>query len=126
MKKTVCIDFDGTLAKYTKWKGEHHLGEPCEGAKEFMECLAEKYHVVIYTTRTNIEVQDRTMSQAEIVQLLANWLGKHDIPYDEIFTGCGKPLCAAFIDDRAVTIRTNPNSEEYINALKRLENVING
>ena len=37
MKNTVCVDLDGTLAKYDGWKGLEHIGEPIDGSVEFTQ-----------------------------------------------------------------------------------------
>ena len=50
-KKTVCVDVDGVLAQYDRWRGVDHIGDPIFGAKEFVADLRKKYKVVIHTTR---------------------------------------------------------------------------
>lgn len=35
-KKTICVDFDGVIHKYSKgWQGDVIYDEPVEGAKEY-------------------------------------------------------------------------------------------
>ena len=49
--KTVCVDLDGVLAQYDGWQGLENIGDPVEGAREFMEDLSKKYHVLVHTAR---------------------------------------------------------------------------
>src|SRR5690606_41489228 len=44
------------LTDYSGWKGEDHFDPPREGAKEFLEELANEYKVVILTTRPSDKV----------------------------------------------------------------------
>jgi NLI interacting factor-like phosphatase len=125
MKKTVCVDLDGTLATYTTWKGVDHIGEPRPGVQEFMSSLREIAKVVIYTTRMNVEVNDGSIRDKEEVEnIIKNWLKINGIEYDGIYSGNGKPLCAAFVDDRAVSINTNPNEDDYYIALKDVRRLL--
>lgn len=105
MRRTICVDMDGVLASYRDgWQGVDTIGAPIPGAREFLHRLREHYDVVIFTTRCNPEV-----NRPEQPHLLANrvrdWLDEHDMPYDAIYTGVGKPIAAAYVDDRAVLCR---------------------
>ena len=52
MKKTVAIDFDGTLAQYQGWVDASHTLPPVPGAREFVAALMDEgYRVVVHTTR---------------------------------------------------------------------------
>ena len=102
MRKTVCVDLDGVLASYKDgWKGVDHFGDPIPGAVEFTKALAAKCDVVIHTCRCNPEV-----NKPEAASLLGNrvraWLDEHGFAYHDVFTGTGKPIAAAYVDDRAV------------------------
>jgi hypothetical protein len=105
-RPTVCVDLDGTLADYSQgWQGVDTIGDPLPGAQAFVAQLRRSYEVVIFTTRCNPEV-----NKPEAVHLLRNrvaaWLDRHGFEYDDIYTGTGKPIAGAYIDDRA--IRCNP------------------
>lgn len=106
MKKTVCVDLDGVLAFYDSWKGVDHIGEPRPGAVDFTRALSIIADVVIYTTRCNEE-----MNRPERAHLLVNrvkaWLDKHGFQYADIYAGQGKPIAAAYIDDRAIAVPEN-------------------
>lgn len=38
-KQIIALDLDGTVATYTGWQGPHHIGDPIDGAIEFIEKL---------------------------------------------------------------------------------------
>lgn len=107
MVKTICVDLDGVLAQYDGWKGVEHIGDPIPGAREFVMALcAIPAKVVIWTTRTNATAnKDSGLDERELRLLVEDWLIKHRFPYDSIAGSEGKPLCVAFVDDRAVTCR---------------------
>ncbi len=100
-KPRICVDLDGTLARYDGWRGREHFGEPLPGAVEFTRELSAWAEVVIFTTRLREEEGGKT-PVAERQALLKNW---HGFAYSEIYTGQGKPSAAAYIDDRAVSCR---------------------
>ena len=128
-KGTVCIDLDGTLAKYEGWQGKYHIGEPISGAKEFVEKVAKLAKIIIYTCRLNYEFNDldTNAKREEIKGYIETWLKKHEIPFDEIFCGQGKPVAEAYIDDRGVRCDPqnahNPQSR-YNVAFKQLERLL--
>lgn len=105
MKKTVCVDLDGTIAQYDGWKGLDHIGDPLPGAKEFLERLGEKYSIMIYTTRCN---EHFNVEAAHLLRgRVEAWLLKHGLRYDDIYTGQGKPVAIAYVDDRSVMVKEN-------------------
>ena len=118
-RKDVCVDLDGVLAYYDTWKGLDHIGDPIPGAKEFLETIAEHANVVIFTTRGNGTI-NRPEGVEDVPQELAKkiktWLDKHGMTYHTIYTGQGKPLADAYVDDRAVTCRPQEYSEAYSDA----------
>lgn len=118
-KRTICVDLDGTLLQYDGWKGEEHFDQPLPGSQQFLKKLREKYKVVIYTTRTNCSI-NRTMGCKEIVDLIDFTLKSYGFEYDEIYKDEDKPLCEYFIDDRAISIPTNPKPNDYVQILNKL------
>jgi len=103
-RKTVAVDLDGTLAQYTKWEGIDSIGEPITGAREFLQSLHEGgYKILIWTTRLNPALNGRDGWTADDLKAnVEGWLKKHNMPYDEVYTGPVKPIAYAFIDDRAI------------------------
>lgn len=118
-KKTVCVDFDGVLCRYDGWKGEDHFGEPLPGALEFMRLLYGVAKVVVFTTRTKADTPGRPegTTPESLALKVKQWLYDHGMPYHEVYVGQGKPLAAAYVDDRAVGIPTNPTQGDFEAAL---------
>ncbi len=100
-KKTVALDLDGVLAHYLHWQGVEHIGEPLPGAVEFTKRLAEFADILIFTTRC-CEKDCEPHTAEQLKERVRKWLDQHGFVYHDIYTGQGKPLCAALIDDRAV------------------------
>ncbi len=119
--KTICVDLDGVLAQYDGWKGLENIGEPIAGAREFMASLSEKYFVLVHTARIaneNVKTEDHVQ---RVKNLVVEWLNENEIPFGDVYTGRGKPLASAFIDDRAVSCRPQEDGNAFENALRDLK-----
>lgn len=126
MRKTVCLDLDGVLADYSAgWNGVSHFGKPLPGAVEFTKKLSRIADIVIYTTRCCKKQQAGTYSVEELKDLVRTWLDRHGFEYTDIYTGQGKPLYAAIIDDRAVSCRPQDNSMAYELAIEEVRQLCN-
>ena len=89
MKKTILIDLDGVLNTYTGDFNKDLIPSIKEGAKEFLEKLAENFTIKIFTTRNKL--------------LTAKWLIENDIDtFIEDITNT-KDLAWVYIDDRCIT-----------------------
>jgi len=109
-KATVCVDLDGVIAKrgggYT---GQLHIGDPIDGAREFLQALSVNAKIIIYTARfgklgeqsKNSQTTDR--ESTELHDTISAWLDEHHLHYDTIWKGFGKPIANAYVDDRAVS-----------------------
>ncbi len=120
--KNVCIDLDGTLLYYTEFSDmEGRLGLPRPGARDFLIQLGACCRVVSFTARLGEKYY-----LPETLGRIKDHLADHDLPYDEIFEGRGKPICSSFVDDRAVEVPKNPVESDCEAALikvrRRLEN----
>jgi len=102
MKKTVCVDLDGVLAEFDHWRGIDHIGKPLPGAVDFTHKLSKMARVVIFTVRCNPEASESDETTQQLAARVESWLREHGFYFDEVYTGQGKPLAAAYIDDRAV------------------------
>jgi len=105
--KTIAIDLDGTLAEYSGYKGIDIIGDPIPGAREFVKKLSEKALILIFTCRVTYKEDGRFTGQLSVLQrhsIIIEWMKKHDIYYDEIYIGQGKPYACAYVDDRAVKV----------------------
>jgi len=94
-KKTVAVDLDGVLAKYTGFKGSKIIEDPAPTAKKLLQELSKEYIVAVYTSR-----------QTEVA---VAWLERYNllnyidaVNYCQIERRAGKPVAVAYIDDRAV------------------------
>ncbi len=102
--KSICIDFDGTIAKYEGFKGKGIFGDPIPGTKEATEQLRSAgYKIIIHTTRSE-------------TGSISEYLNKHNIIYDyinfnpdnfELQLSPHKPVADLYIDDRAIKFEGN-------------------
>lgn len=96
-KKTISIDFDGVIHKYSQgWQDGKIYDEPVEGAFENILRLMEQFEIVILTTRAKTPTDKRAIRR---------WLIAHGLPKDkvsEITITNVKGAAFAFIDDRAI------------------------
>ncbi len=76
----VAVDFDHTIVDFDK---------PLPGAKEGLQALKDAGYGIIVHSCNNEE-------------WIRKILLKHEIPFDHIWDGQGKPACDAYIDDRGV------------------------
>ena len=117
-KPRVCLDLDGVLAQYDKWRGVDHIGDPVPGALEFTKKLAKIAEVVIFTSRCAQDVAEGSrITPGQLRIHVIEWLEKHKFPFTDVYTGQGKPRAAAFIDDRAVACRPQNDASAFENAL---------
>ena len=107
--KTICIDFDGTIHRYSRgWKGGELYDPPHEGAIEAIQTLSQNgYNVIIFTTRGHSEE-----SIAEVRQ----WLKKYGMPSEKadsiVITNIKQPALA-YIDDRAIRFTSWNDMSKY-------------
>lgn len=111
---TVAVDLDGVLAEYDGWEGLEKIGGPVDGARNFLLSLREEgIEVVIHTTRANPDPFNEGINRhagKNAGDIIRSWLEKHDMHYDRVFTGEGKPIATAYVDDRAITCRPHASS----------------
>jgi hypothetical protein len=88
MKKTILVDFDGVIHRYSKgWHDGTAYDEPMEGAFEALKGLEKDWRVVIFSTRESGQI--------------ATWLGEKGYPNPLEITNVKLPA-TAIIDDRAI------------------------
>jgi len=110
-KPRVCVDLDGVLAQYDKWKGVDHIGDPVDGAVDFTKKLAKIAEITIFTSRCAQDILEGSrITPGQLRIKVVDWLETHGIPYSDVYIGQGKPRAAAFIDDRA--IHCDPQNDE--------------
>lgn len=120
----VCVDLDGVLAEYDGWKGLNHIGQPLPGAPEFLKGLAKIASIVVFTTRCSLDPGDEAgmivATPEELRGHVVDWLERHELPYDDVYIGQGKPRAAAYIDDRAIQCKPQDDPEAYDMSLTEL------
>lgn len=99
-RRTICVDFDGVIADYTKgFQGRGVFGDPLPNTALILNKLRiNGWKIIIFTTRSEVDE-------------LTKYLAKNQIPYDEINknsdnppgTNKGKPIAEVYLDDRALT-----------------------
>lgn len=90
--KWIGVDLDGTLADpiWTPQNPTADIGEPIhKNVMKVRQLADEGWKIIIHTSRSWTEYER-----------IEAWLLHHLIPFKEI--QCGKPLYAAYIDDRAI------------------------
>lgn len=110
-KGWIGVDLDGTLAHYSGWKGELHIGEPIPAMVERVKrWLADgAYAVKIFTARVAEPDPD---DRAEIVNAVQKWLVERcGLPPLEV-TNVKDYAMVELWDDRAV--RVLPNTGEPV------------
>lgn len=88
----VGVDLDGTLARklWTPEDPTDEIGPPIQANIEKLhELAAAGYKPYIHTSRPDYHVE-----------LIERWLLEHGLPFRDI--RAGKPLFAAYVDDRAI------------------------
>jgi len=108
-KKTsiIAVDLDGTILDFSweKWVkyGVKYLGKPKAFAIPVLKFLQSfGYKIVVHTARINSTYQDTYTDLCKRQTQLESVLKKYGVPFDEIWTGNGKPIADFYIDDKAI------------------------
>ena len=121
----VCVDLDGVLAVYDGWRGAEHIGPPLPGALEFARSLNDIADIVIFTSRCSQDLAaGNTVDPGRVRVKIVDWLEHHNFPYRDVYVGQGKPLAAAYIDDRAVPCTPQTNKNAFDQALKSTRSIV--
>lgn len=97
----ISVDFDGVIHQNSK--GFHDgtvYDEPIDGAIEAIKRLSQKYNIVVFSAKAK---PDRPLVNGKTgIELIWEWLEKHNISqYIEEVTS-EKPRAIAYIDDKAI------------------------
>jgi hypothetical protein len=112
------VDLDGTLAQELPEYDDEKIGDPIEGAKEFLSALSKMGEILIYSCRTSSDAHQEYKAMWNS-RLVRTWLKENSMMFDEVYMGHGKPIADVYIDDRAVScepLRMGPAA--YTLALK--------
>lgn len=103
--KTICIDIDGTICRYSKWISPYHFGEILPNAKEIINRLHEDgWYIIIFSTRSDKEIIKDFLIRNNIYFDSIN-----NNPYQPQNAVGGKPLADIYLDDRAITFKGDWN-----------------
>ena len=87
-KRTICIDFDGVIAEYNGWKGPDFLGNPKNGAKDFLDRLkVNGFKIIIFTIRPKEKILE--------------WFKRYNFHLPNFITNVKIPAFV-YIDDRGL------------------------
>ena len=99
--KNLAIDFDGVIHKNSK--GYHDgtvYDDPIEGSYEALEILSKKYNLIIFSAKA---LPDRPLVNGKTgVDLIWEWLEKHNIKQFISDVVSQKPRAVYYIDDKAI------------------------
>lgn len=95
------IDFDGVIHKNSKGYYDGTIyDEPIDGAYEALEKLYDKYTIIIYTTKAK---PDRGLINGrQTIELIWEWLEKHDMAKFVSKVTSEKPRAVCYIDDKGI------------------------
>jgi len=101
--KRLIMDLDDTLTR--NYQGSYQDVSPNEAViAKLKEYKAKGFEIVINTSR-NMRTYSGNVGliNANTLPIILDWLEKHDVPYDEIYTG--KPWCGNegfYVDDKSI------------------------
>jgi len=119
--KRIIIDLDETICftsngDYANSKPNHNL------ISKIKEYKSKGFEIVVNTSR-NMRTYNGNVGKinANTLPIIIGWLEKHNVPYDEIYTG--KPWCGFegfYVDDRSIRPREfeELSHQEIINLLE--------
>tara|TARA_B100000902_G_C27202351_1_gene859760 strand:+ start:216 stop:1196 length:981 start_codon:yes stop_codon:yes gene_type:complete len=95
------VDFDGVIHKNSKGYYDGTVyDDPIEGTKEALQKLSEKYTVIVYSAKAR---KDRGLVNGKSgVQLIWEWLKKHNLSQYISKVTSIKPRAVAYIDDKGI------------------------
>ena len=98
----VGVDFDKVIHRCSKGYYDGTIyDEPVDGAKEALRELSLKYTVIVYTCKAR---KDRGLVDGKTgIELVWQWLEKHDLAQYVSKVTSEKPRAIAYIDDKAIT-----------------------
>lgn len=102
-RKAIVIDLDNTLC--VAQDGDYANARPVTPVIDQVRKMRELgYAIVIHTSRNMRTFESNIgLITRHTVPIIAEWLERHDVPYDELHVG--KPWCGNegfYVDDRAI------------------------
>jgi hypothetical protein len=114
--KNIAIDFDGVIHNFDKgWYDGTCYGDPIEGSLEAIKRISENYNVIIFTAKAK---PSRPLVNGKTgVELVEEWLTKHDVmKYVKEITA-EKPRAQIYIDDKGYHFHRWDKALEHLESL---------
>ena len=109
-RPTIAVDLDGVLAKYDPATFDPcHIGDPIPGALEFVRELQEFADIIVMTARIRGQDDEFDLMTALMVN---EWLDRNGLKCG-VWDRQGKPLAAAYVDDRGVRCDPQNNPGDF-------------
>lgn len=101
--KRIIMDLDETICTTVNGDYANSIPKP-DVIERIRDFKAQGFEIVISTSR-NMRTYEGNLGKinANTLPIIVDWLDKHNVPYDEIYTG--KPWCGTdgfYVDDRAL------------------------
>src|SRR3990167_10919044 len=114
--KNICVDLDGTIAKYDKFNGPFLIGDPYDGAREFLQSLKDlDFKIIIFTCRNSPEYVDNVFKSTRIIK---ERLNRHGLLFDSIWIESGKPIADWYVDDKGIRCEPEKGYERILETIK--------
>lgn len=112
-----CIDLDGVLAYFDRWKGADHIGDPIPtGVSLVRKLVGRGFRIIIYSCRLNGSLEG--CDYVKSYNLIREWLNRYRILYDKIAVQSdGKPYADVYIDDRNVYFLQNSSDMSIVDSI---------
>ena len=109
-KPILCLDFDGVVHQYSKgWQDGTIYDDVTEGFFEWAEVAAQKFKLVIYSSRSKTMegIEDMRSWYHNQLSLYEARVGRSPTPEFSVTFATSKPPAFVTIDDRAVNFTGN-------------------
>ena len=101
-RKTLAVDFDGVIHAYRRgWQDGTIYDPPVPGVRDALRILQQTYEIVIFTTCVDSKIVAGLPQDGQL-GAVHEWLQTHQIPFDRVHHGTGKPIASLYIDDNAL------------------------
>lgn len=103
---TIAVDFDGVIHTYDRgWQDGEIYGELVPGAREALSLLAQRFRLVVFTARYDLDAVRDWLKQKHIDQFFKDVTNK-------------KPAAYAYLDDRAIRFISWDQTLEELNGIQ--------
>ena len=113
----ICVDLDNTIHISPSWGDGNLWGNPWPGAKDGLDELKRMgFKIIIYSCRA---INERIgMNQVEQIK---EWMARHELPFDEIWTDRGKPISHFILDNSAIRFECSSENRAWEEAMATIK-----